>query len=152
MTQMIKEISLYTDGACSGNPGPGGWAAVLAYKGRENHLSGGLAHTTNNQMELLAVISGLEALKERCRVTIVTDSTYVIKAFEDKWINGWIRRGWKNSKGDPVANKELWQRLIPLVEAHTVSWQWVKGHNGHRFNELCDALAVAARDHAARQM
>lgn len=143
---MMREVSLYTDGACSGNPGPGGWAAILVHNSRELELSGGLAATTNNQMELLSVINGLRALKERCKVAIYSDSKYVVQAFLDDWISGWLRRDWQTSNRKPVANRELWEQLIALVAEHEVSWHWVKGHDGHAYNERCDLLAVAARD------
>jgi ribonuclease HI len=142
----MREISLYTDGACSGNPGPGGWCAILVFGQKELELSGGLSETTNNQMELQAVISGLSALKERCRVQVFSDSKYVVQAFNDNWIAGWKKRGWKNAKGDPVANRSFWEELISVASKHEITWNWVKGHDGHDYNERCDELAVVARD------
>lgn len=142
MCKGMLELELWTDGACSGNPGPGGWAAILHIpNARTRELSGGEAHTTNNRMELTGVLEGLRFLKEPCRVKIHTDSTYVLKAFKEKWIEGWIRRGWKTSAGKPVANQELWEQLIEQVARHQVEWVWIKGHNGTRWNERADQLA-----------
>jgi ribonuclease HI len=137
-------VEIWTDGACSGNPGPGGWAALLRCRGVERELSGGDADTTNNRMELLAVINGLGRLTVRSRVSIHIDSAYVMNAFEQNWIEGWIRRGWKNSKRLPVPNRDLWEQLIPLVAEHEVSWIKVKGHSEVEFNDRVDDLAVAA--------
>lgn len=139
----MKKVNIYTDGACSGNPGPGGWGAILQYGGREKELSGGSADTTNNRMELTAVIEALAALKEPCEVVLCSDSKYVIDAIEKGWLAGWVKRGWKKSNKDPVLNVDLWQRLLPLLEQHTVRFVWVRGHTGHPENERCDALAVA---------
>lgn len=138
----MKHVTLYTDGACSGNPGPGGFCAILEYAGKEKCISGGEANTTNNRMELLAVISGLEALKEECRVTVVSDSKYVVDAIEKGWLVSWQQKGWKKADRKPVLNVELWQRLVPLLHRHQVSFQWIRGHAGHPFNERCDAIAV----------
>lgn len=133
-------IYLYTDGASSGNPGPGGYGAILRCGNYEKELSGGFACTTNNRMELLAVIKGLEAVKwEHARVIVTSDSSYVVNAINQGWLEGWIRRGWKK-----VKNPDLWQRLLPLLRRHEVSFQWIRGHNGHPENERCDFLAVAA--------
>jgi ribonuclease HI len=140
----VKEVALHTDGSCFINPGPGGWAAILVYGEHERELSGGDPETTNNRMELLAVIEGLRALKEPCRVTVYSDSQYVVKAFADDWIAGWKRRGWKNAKKEPVLNRELWEILIEEVERHQVEWVWVQGHAGDAYNERCHELAVAA--------
>ena len=140
---MAKSIEIYTDGACSGNPGPGGWGAVLRYKGVEKELSGGEKDTTNNRMELTAVIKALEALKERCSVTLYTDSKYVSDAFNQGWIYGWLKKDWKKSDGKPVLNKELWQRLYELWKQHDITLVWVKGHADNPYNNRCDALAVA---------
>ncbi|MFP6664407.1 MAG: ribonuclease HI [Deltaproteobacteria bacterium] len=143
----MKQICLYTDGSCLGNPGPGGWGAILAWEGRERELSGGLEATTNNQMELQAVIEGLRALKEPCAVKVVTDSKYVMDGMKS-WIHGWKKRGWKTSNKQPVKNIEFWQALDHEVGRHQVRWTWVRGHTGHPYNERADALATAA---AARQ-
>ena len=139
----MKEVKLYTDGACSGNPGPGGWGAILVYKGKEKCLSGGEAHTTNNRMELTAGIEGLRALKEPCVVEVVSDSAYVVRAFEDNWIKNWMKNGWRNSQKKPVPNKDLWNLLLLQLDRHTVSFAWIKGHAGHPYNERCDQMAVA---------
>lgn len=140
----MKKINLYTDGACSGNPGPGGWGAVLEFNGTRKELSGGAADTTNNRMELLGVISGLEALREPCEVTLCSDSKYVIDGLSKGWAKGWRARGWKKSDKTPALNSDLWARLLELTEIHTMKYVWVRGHNGHAENERCDALAVAA--------
>lgn len=139
----MKSLTIYTDGACSGNPGPGGWGAILSYGDHEKELSGGDASTTNNRMELMAAISALEALKEPCIVALYTDSKYVIEGITD-WIVGWKRNGWKNAARKPVKNAELWQRLDAATSRHKVTWHWVKGHNGDLLNERADALAVSA--------
>ena len=146
----MKEVTIYTDGACSGNPGPGGWAAILRYNGHEKELSGGERETTNNRMELMAVISALTALKESCEVELWTDSQYIEKAINEGWLAGWKRRGWKR-KGGELKNIELWQELDSLLARHKVNFNWLKGHDGHEFNERCDALAVAERDKYSRQ-
>ncbi len=148
MTEKPK-ITLYTDGACSGNPGPGGYGAVLVYVDtngikHEKELSAGYKNVTNNQMELLAVITGLEALKKAAIVDIYSDSKYVVDAFNNNWIEGWIKKGWKTSGKAPVKNVELWQRLLKAKEPHQVTFIWVKGHAGHEYNERCDLLAVNA--------
>ena len=139
---MAKSIEIYTDGACSGNPGPGGWGAVLRYKGVEKELSGGERETTNNRMELTAVIKALEALKEPCIITLYTDSKYVSDAFNQGWIYGWLKKDWKKSDGKPVLNRELWQRLYELWKKHEITLVWVKGHADNVYNNRCDALAV----------
>lgn len=136
-------VEIYTDGACSGNPGPGGWGAIMRYNGHEKELSGGEAETTNNRMELTAVIKALEALKKASRVEIYTDSQYVQKGITE-WIEGWKARNWKNAAKKPVKNKDLWQELDELQQQHDISFHWVKGHAGHPENERADALAVAA--------
>ena len=138
-----KLVELFTDGACSGNPGPGGWGAVLRYKGVEKELSGGEASTTNNRMELTAAIRGLQALREPCHVVLTSDSRYLVDAVEKGWLASWQRRGWKRGKNEPVLNVDLWQELLPLLELHEVEFVWVKGHAGHPENELCDRMAVA---------
>ncbi len=137
-----SDVTLHTDGACLGNPGPGGWAAILQWGEHESVLSGGLADTTNNQMELMAVIKGLEALKRPVSITVVSDSRYVLNGIQS-WIAGWKRNGWKNAKKQPVANQELWQRLDAATQPHQIDWQWIKGHAGHPLNERCDELASA---------
>lgn len=139
----MKQVELYTDGACSGNPGPGGWGAILRFGSREKELSGGEPATTNNRMELTAVIKGLEALKEPCAVTVYSDSKYFADSVQKGWVYGWQRRGWKKADGKPALNVDLWERLLALLQVHQVSIEWVKGHAGHPENERCDRLAVA---------
>lgn len=141
---MTKRVELITDGACTGNPGPGGWAALIRYGATEKMISGGEKQTTNNRMELMAVIQGLKALKERCEVVITSDSQYVINAFEKGWLQNWVRNGWKNASKDPVKNVDLWEELMELVDSHKVKWVWVRGHNGHDDNERVDEAARAA--------
>ena len=136
-------VELFTDGACSGNPGPGGWGALLRYQGHEKELSGGEADTTNNRMELLAVIHGLEALKRPVRVRICTDSQYVMRGITE-WLASWKRRGWKTADRQPVKNVDLWQRLEAALTPHQVEWEWVRGHSGHPENERVDQLAREA--------
>ncbi len=136
----MKIIEAYTDGACSGNPGPGGWGAILRYNGKFKELSGGEADTTNNRMELVAAISALEALKEPCEVDLYTDSNYVRDGIS-KWIEGWKRNGWRTAAKQPVKNAELWQALDEARKRHNVRWHWVKGHAGHPENERADELA-----------
>jgi len=138
--QQQKVVYLYTDGACLGNPGPGGWGVVLNWDGQTKELSGGQRDSTNNQMELTAVIKGLEALKRPVSLHIVTDSKYVTQGIT-QWIAGWKRNGWQTTSKKPVANRELWEKLDSLLSAHTVSLKWVKGHSGHPQNERCDELA-----------
>jgi ribonuclease HI len=140
----MSAVHLYTDGACSGNPGPGGWASVLVANNQVRMVSGYEAATTNNRMELLGVIQGLEALKRPTQVHIVTDSTYVKNAFTEGWLEGWQRNGWKTSSKEPVKNQDLWLRLCHLQRMHVLTWEWVKGHSGHTMNDLCDKLARAA--------
>lgn len=139
----MKKVTLYTDGACSGNPGKGGWGCVLIYGEVEKQMSGVAEVTTNNQMELTAVIEGLKALKEPCEVLVYSDSAYVVNAFNQNWIDGWINNNWRNSKKDPVANRELWEELISLTQTHKVTFNKVKGHAGDKYNEICDSLATA---------
>ncbi|MBE6767160.1 MAG: ribonuclease HI [Clostridia bacterium] len=139
---MKKVIELFTDGACSGNPGPGGWGAVLRFGDKEKELSGGEAETTNNRMELIAVISGLEALKEPCKVMLCTDSKYVADGVMKGWAKSWRAKGWRKADGKPALNPDLWEKLLNLLEVHEVEITWIKGHNGHPENERCDALAV----------
>lgn len=139
----MKHLDIFTDGACSGNPGPGGWGAVLRYKTAEKELSGGEADTTNNRMELTAVIESLACLKEPCEVTLTTDSRYVCDAVTKGWVRSWQRRGWKKADGKPALNRDLWERLLIQLERHQVRFVWVKGHAGHPENERCDHLAVS---------
>ena len=139
----MKTVTLYTDGACSGNPGPGGWGAILEYMGTEKELSGGEASTTNNRMELTAVIFGLQALKEPCIVELYSDSKYVIDGLSKGWAEGWRKNGWKKADKKPALNPDLWEVLLNLVEKHEVRYHWVKGHAENPKNNRCDALAVA---------
>ncbi len=136
----LKRIELFTDGACAGNPGPGGWCAILRFNKAERELSGFQKLTTNNQMEMTAVIEGLRALKEPCHVTVYTDSQYLHKGFT-QWMNQWKRNGWKTASKEPVKNRELWQALDELAGKHQLEWVWVRGHAGHPENERCDELA-----------
>ena len=136
----MKSIEIHTDGSCLGNPGPGGWAALLRYNGREKELVGGEAMTTNNRMELMAAIQALEALTEPCRIVLHTDSQYVRQGITE-WMAGWLRRQWKTAGGDAVKNRELWERLHQATQRHTIEWRWVKGHNGDPDNERVDVLA-----------
>ncbi|MCY7313987.1 MAG: ribonuclease HI [Pseudoxanthomonas sp.] len=136
----MKEVEIHTDGSCLGNPGPGGWAAMLRHEGRERELSGGEALTTNNRMELMAAIMALEALKSPCRIGLHTDSQYVRQGITE-WMPNWIRRQWKTSGGDPVKNRDLWERLHAATHRHHVAWHWVKGHSGNPDNERVDVLA-----------
>lgn len=138
----MKQIEIYTDGACSGNPGPGGWGAVLVYSGKEKELSGSEKETTNNRMELTAVIMALNALNQPCEVKLTTDSKYVCDAVNKGWVYSWRKNGWKKSDKKPALNVDLWKELLSLLEKHEVEFIWVKGHNGHKYNEICDALAV----------
>lgn len=139
----MTHVDIYTDGACSGNPGPGGWGAILMAGGARKEISGGERQTTNNRMELCAVIFALEKLTRPCEVNVYSDSAYVVNAFNQNWIEGWIRNGWRNSAKAPVANAELWKRLIELTKTHKVTFIKVKGHADNEFNNRCDELAVA---------
>ena len=141
----MKEVQLYTDGACRGNPGRGGWGAILVYGKYEKELSGGERETTNNRMELLAAISGLEALKEPCAVTLYSDSKYLVDAFLEGWVDSWRAHGWRRGR-DELKNPDLWQRLYDLTQSHDVKFVWVKGHDGHAYNERCDVLATTFAD------
>ena len=143
---LMKKVEIYTDGACRNNPGRGGWGAILVYAGREKELSGGEKLTTNNRMELSAVIAALSALKEECEVILTTDSQYVVNAIEKGWLNSWKNNGWRKSDKSHVQNVDLWEQLIELLERHKVSFVWVKGHNGHPYNERCDVLATTFAD------
>lgn len=140
----MKQVTIYTDGACSGNPGPGGWGAILRYGEYERELSGGEEQTTNNRMELTGVIVALEALKEPCEVELYSDSKYVIDALDKGWAHGWRDRGWIKPDKKPALNSDLWARLLELCQRHTVHLHWVKGHAENPYNNRCDALAVAA--------
>lgn len=144
--QNKKTVTVYTDGACSGNPGPGGWGAILVYNGREKVISGGEAATTNNRMELTAVISALECLKEPCIVELWSDSKYVTDALEKGWAASWQRNGWRRSNKELALNPDLWEKLLTLAAQHEVHCHWVKGHAENENNNRCDALAVAERD------
>ena len=138
----MKHIEIFTDGACSGNPGPGGWGAVLRYEGKEKELSGGEKETTNNRMELTAVIEALSALKEPCKVRLVTDSKYVADGITKGWAESWRKNNWRKADKKPALNPDLWEKLLNLIEIHEVTIDWVKGHAGHPENERCDQLAV----------
>ena len=142
----MKFVEIFSDGACSGNPGPGSWGAILRCDGYEKEISGGEAHTTNNRMELTGVIQALSALKYPCKVRVTTDSTYVVDGITKGWAQGWKKRGSKKSDGKPALNPELWERLLELLAIHDVEFAWIKGHAGHEENERCDRLAVAQRD------
>ncbi len=142
---MAETVEIFTDGACRGNPGPGGWGALLRYKGHEKTLSGAEPHTTNNRMELMAAIRALESLKRPCKVRLTTDSQYLRKGITE-WMDNWKRRGWRTADKRPVKNEDLWRRLDAAARRHDVQWHWVKGHSGHRENELADELANQAID------
>ncbi len=141
---MMKEVIIYTDGACSYNPGPGGWAAVLIYKGNEKRISGFEPETTNNRMELSAVLEALKALKEPCSVVVHTDSAYIHNAFERGWIDKWLSNGWKNASKQPVENQDLWKAILQAAQNHKVSYKKVKGHANDKYNNICDELARKA--------
>ena len=138
----MKNVDIYTDGACSGNPGKGGWGAVLVYGNKEKEISGANADTTNNRMELTAVIEALKILKEPCNVTLTTDSKYVCDAINQEWVYSWKKNNWKKADKKPALNVDLWEKLLELLEMHNVTFVWVRGHNGHPYNERCDTLAV----------
>lgn len=140
----MKKVFLFSDGACSGNPGPGGYGVILRYKDTEKEFSGGEPGTTNNRMELMGVITGLSALKEPCEVLVTTDSKYVVDSITKGWVYSWQKKGWVKSDKKPALNVDLWKKLLPLLEIHKVTFNWVKGHAGHPENERCDALAVEA--------
>ncbi len=147
----MKQLTIFTDGACSGNPGPGGWGAILLYKGYRKELSGSEAHTTNNRMELMAAISALDALREPCGVALYTDSAYLCRAFTEGWLEGWQRNGWKTSTKKPVENRDLWERLLKHTETHSITWHKVKGHSDNEHNNRCDALARGAIEALRRE-
>lgn len=144
MVATESEVVVYTDGACSGNPGAGGWAAVLQYGEHVKEISGGEAHTTNQRMELTAAVQALETLKRPCRVRVHSDSAYLINAFRQRWFDRWLRNGWRNAKGEPVENQDLWERLLELADKHRIEWVKVKGHSDVELNNRCDELARAA--------
>lgn len=139
----MKQVTIYTDGACSGNPGPGGWGAILIFGDREKKLSGGAKETTNNRMELLAAIEALKALKHECKIELYTDSKYVMDGITS-WIHGWKAKGWKTAARKPVKNVDLWQELDEQVQRHKINWNWVRGHDGNHYNEIADELATGA--------
>ena len=145
----MKDVTIYTDGACSGNPGPGGWGAVLCYKGTEKELSGGEAMTTNNRMELTAAVSALKALKEPCRVYLYSDSKYLVDSLMKGWVIAWEKRGWVKADKKPALNADLWQELLRLDKVHEITYHWVKGHADDDYNNRCDELAVSRRDEYA---
>ncbi|ELK39698.1 ribonuclease H [Brevibacillus agri BAB-2500] len=140
----MREVEIYTDGACSGNPGPGGWGAVLMYGQHIKEMSGAEPHTTNNRMELLAPIKALSTLKEPCKVTLYSDSAYLVNCFKQGWYKGWLKNGWKNSKGQQVENQDLWKELLRLMDIHQVEYVKVKGHADNKWNNRCDELATGA--------
>ena len=142
----MKHVEIYTDGACRGNPGRGGWGAVLVYQGIEREMSGGEAMTTNNRMELTAAIEALAALKEPCRVTLTSDSKYLVDAITQGWAKSWKAKGWRKADKSPALNPDLWEKLLKLLDTHEVELVWVKGHDGHPYNERCDKLATAFAD------
>jgi ribonuclease HI len=147
MSQSLPQVTLYTDGACSGNPGPGGWGAILRYQGTEKELAGSEESTTNNRMELIAILNGLEALKQPCQVEVYSDSRYIVDAINEGWLENWVARSWrkaaKKGRGAPVLNVDLWERLVELLDIHHVKFHWVRGHQGHPENERADRLAVS---------
>ncbi len=146
----MKTVEIYTDGACSGNPGPGGWGAILRYNGREKEISGGEGQTTNNRMELTAVIAALECLKEPCVVELYSDSKYVVDALAKGWAVSWREKGWIKSDKKPALNTDLWERLLALAQKHELRCHWVRGHADNEYNNRCDALAVGQRDRLAQ--
>lgn len=142
--EKMEEVIIYTDGACSGNPGPGGWGSILMYKENKKEISGGKKDTTNNVMELTAVIEALKLLKFKCKVSVYSDSAYVVNAFNQKWIYGWMKNGWRNASKEPVKNKELWEELYNLTKTHEVTFIKVKGHSDNEYNNRCDEMAREA--------
>ncbi len=142
----MKQVYIYTDGACRGNPGRGGWGAILIYGSFKREISGGEPSTTNNRMELTAAIEALSLLKEPCKVTLTSDSKYLIDAIEKKWVESWVQKGWRKADGSKVLNIDLWEKLLSLLKIHDVSFVWVHGHTGHEYNERCDRLATAFAD------
>lgn len=144
MSDSLPEVILYTDGACSGNPGPGGWGALLLWKGKEKEMTGGAQDTTNNRMEMMAVIEGLKALKKPCHVKIHSDSALIVNTFKQGWIENWQKRGWKKSNKKPVENRDLWEKMLKAMEPHNIEWIKVKGHADNQLNNRVDRLAVEA--------
>ncbi len=142
----MKRVEIYTDGACRGNPGPGGWAAILVYGNKEKELLGGEPQTTNNRMELMAAIAALRALKYPCEVRLTSDSKYLTDAINQGWLDSWQRRGWRKADNSPVLNADLWEELAGLLARHKVTFVWIRGHDGHPYNERCDRLATAFAD------
>ncbi len=149
-TAMPDLVLIWTDGGCKPNPGPGGWSAILQFKSAERELSGGEKQTTNNRMELTAAAEALEVLKRPCKIVLHTDSEY-LKNGITRWHTGWVRKGWKNASGDPVANMDLWTRILDAAKRHEIEWKWVRGHSGNAMNERADALATNAREDLLRQ-
>ena len=145
----MKKVEIYTDGACTGNPGKGGFGAVLIYNGSEKQISRGYRQTTNNRMELMAAVESLGLLKEKCDVDLYSDSKYLTDAINQHWLDSWVKNGWKKSDKKAVLNRDLWESLLELIKIHNVSFIWVKGHAGNKYNEICDALAVEAYTHNA---
>jgi len=145
----LKKVEIYTDGACTGNPGKGGFGAVLIYNGNEKRISKGFRKTTNNRMELMAAIEALKLLKEDCAVDLYSDSKYLTDAINQKWLSSWQKNGWKKADKKPVLNRDLWEQLIALLEKHSVTFIWVKGHDGNEYNEICDSMAVEAYTESA---
>ena len=143
-------VEIFCDGACSGNPGPGGYGVILRYGGHEKELAGAEGETTNNRMELTGAITALESLKRPCRVILTTDSQYLVKGMTE-WLDGWVKKGWKNSKKEPVLNRDLWERLLELAKIHQIEWVWVRGHDGHPENERCDELARKAIEQSRKR-
>lgn len=146
----MKEVEIFTDGACKGNPGPGGWGAILRYRGVEKEISGGEKATTNNRMELTALIKALECLREPCRVLVTSDSKYLVDGLSKGWAAGWKARGWKKSNKEPALNPDLWEQLLTLTAGHEVRYRWIRGHEGHTENERCDELAVTQAEKYAQ--
>jgi len=142
----MKQITIYTDGSSRGNPGPGGYGTLLIYQGQRKELSGGFAKTTNNRMEILAALTGIESLTEPCNITIYSDSKYVIDTMDKGWIHGWKKKGWSRGSNKPLKNVDLWMRMYTAIASHKISWKWVKGHAGNPNNERCDILATRAAD------
>lgn len=149
MGDILKKVEIYTDGACTGNPGKGGYGAVLIYNGNEKRISKGFRKTTNNRMELMAAIDALSLLKEACIVDLYSDSKYLTDAVNQKWLSSWQKNGWKKSDKKPVLNRDLWEKLLLLLNRHTVTFIWVKGHNGNPYNEACDTMAVEAYNNSS---
>ena len=147
----MKKVEIYCDGACSGNPGPGGWGSILVYNGIEKEISGAKAETTNNRMELTAAIEALSCLREPCEVTLTSDSKYLVDGITKGWAESWRENGWKKADKKPALNTDLWEKLLDLLHTHKVEFVWIKGHDGHPYNERCDELAVKAREETANR-